>query len=74
VFVVWLQYALLDAALPAIAKGVIVFIISLMLSWAVAAGIDRLPWRAVLVRAKSPAPGSRSALAHKMPHEMRPAG
>jgi peptidoglycan/LPS O-acetylase OafA/YrhL len=74
VFVVWMQYSLLDAALPAIAKGVIVLAVSLLLSWAVAAGIGRLPWRATLVRARSPAPGSPSAIPHEMPHEMRPTG
>jgi peptidoglycan/LPS O-acetylase OafA/YrhL len=68
VFVVWLQYALLDVAVPAIAKGVIVFTCSLMVSWAVAAGIGQLPWRAMRVR--SPAPRSPSAI----PHEMRPTG
>jgi peptidoglycan/LPS O-acetylase OafA/YrhL len=72
VFVVWLQYALLNAALPVIAKAVVVFTLSLMLSWAIAAGIGRLPWRAVLVRVRSPAPGSPSAIPHEMPHEMRP--
>jgi peptidoglycan/LPS O-acetylase OafA/YrhL len=64
VFVVWLQYTLLNAALPAIAKAVVVFTLSLMLSWALAAGIGRLPWRAVLVRARSPAPRSPSAVPH----------
>jgi peptidoglycan/LPS O-acetylase OafA/YrhL len=41
VFVVWLQYALLGVALPAIAKGFIVFAIALLLSWAVAAGFSQ---------------------------------
>jgi glucans biosynthesis protein C len=74
VFVVWLQYALLDIALPAIAKGAIVFTGALVLSWALAAGIGRLPWRAVLVRARAPTSGSPSAIPHEMPHEMRPTG
>jgi len=42
VFVVWLQYALLGAAMPAIAKGVLVFAGTLLLSWGVAAGAGRL--------------------------------
>jgi peptidoglycan/LPS O-acetylase OafA/YrhL len=70
VFVVWLQYALLDVAAPAIAKAVIVFAGSLMLSWAVAAGIGQRPWRAVLVPARAPPSGSPSAI----PQEMRPTG
>jgi glucans biosynthesis protein C len=42
VFVVWLQYALLGAAIPAIGKGVMVFAGTLLLSWGVAAGAGRL--------------------------------
>jgi len=42
VFVVWLQYALLGAAMPAIAKGVLVLAGTLLLSWGVAAGAGRL--------------------------------
>jgi peptidoglycan/LPS O-acetylase OafA/YrhL len=38
VFVVWLQYILLGVALPAIAKGLMVFSVALLLSWTVAAG------------------------------------
>jgi peptidoglycan/LPS O-acetylase OafA/YrhL len=74
VFVVWLQYALLDIAVPAIARGVIVFTGSLMLSWACAAGIGRLPWRAMLVRARAPTSGSASAIPNELPREMRPTG
>jgi peptidoglycan/LPS O-acetylase OafA/YrhL len=39
----WLQYALLPAALPAIAKWLIVFPGALMLSWALAGSIRRIP-------------------------------
>lgn len=42
VFVVWLQYALLGAAIPAIGKGVMVFAGTLLLSWGVAASAGRL--------------------------------
>jgi len=42
VFVVWLQYALLGARLPAVAKGVLVFTGTLLLSWGVALGAGRL--------------------------------
>jgi hypothetical protein len=41
VFVMWAQYALLGAALPAIVKGVIVFAVTLVLSWATAAAVCR---------------------------------
>jgi surface polysaccharide O-acyltransferase-like enzyme len=41
VFVVWLQYGLLDAALPAFVKGVLVFAGALLLSWAVAVAAGR---------------------------------
>lgn len=41
VFVSWLQYAILDVALPAIAKGILVFVGTLLLSWAASATIGR---------------------------------
>jgi hypothetical protein len=43
VFVVWLQYALLGAAIPAIAKAPIVFGGTLLLSWASTAVLRRIP-------------------------------
>jgi surface polysaccharide O-acyltransferase-like enzyme len=42
-FVSWLQYALLPASLPGYAKFAIVFIGALMLSWATAAMLRRIP-------------------------------
>ena len=42
VFVVWLQYALLGATLPAVVKGVLVFASALLLSWGVAVGTRRM--------------------------------
>ena len=42
VFVVWMQYALLDAALPAIAKAAIVFGVTLLLSWPLAAAFGMM--------------------------------
>jgi peptidoglycan/LPS O-acetylase OafA/YrhL len=53
VFVVWLQYALLGAAIPALVKGLTVFASALLLSWGVAVGVGRLsllarPMRAAL--------------------------
>ncbi len=43
VFVVWLQYALLGAALPAIVKGLLVFCGVVALSWATTALMHRAP-------------------------------
>jgi surface polysaccharide O-acyltransferase-like enzyme len=42
-FVSWLQYLLLTTRLPAIAKGSIVFLGTLILSWLVAATMRRIP-------------------------------
>jgi surface polysaccharide O-acyltransferase-like enzyme len=43
VFVIWLQYLLLDAPLFAIVKGGIVFAGALALSWATTAAVCRIP-------------------------------
>jgi glucans biosynthesis protein C len=43
VFVVWLQYLLLGAAIPALIKGLMVFAGALVLSWSVAVAAGRLP-------------------------------
>jgi hypothetical protein len=43
VFACWLQYALLDMEMPAIAKGGIVFVGTLLLSWAAAAAVRQIP-------------------------------
>jgi surface polysaccharide O-acyltransferase-like enzyme len=43
VFVVWLQYALLDTTLAAIEKGAIVFVGTLALSWIITAALRRIP-------------------------------
>jgi peptidoglycan/LPS O-acetylase OafA/YrhL len=42
-FVSWLQYALLPASLPAVAKFSVVFLGALALSWGTAAAIRRIP-------------------------------
>jgi surface polysaccharide O-acyltransferase-like enzyme len=42
-FVIWLQYVLLGVPLFAIAKAAIVFTGALMLSWATAAAVCRIP-------------------------------
>jgi glucans biosynthesis protein C len=51
-FVVWLQYALVGMAMPAIAKAAIVFIGTLILSWATIAAMRRVPLGARLVGAE----------------------
>ena len=43
VFVIWLQYALLNAPLLVFAKAAIVFGVTLLLSWAASAALQRLP-------------------------------
>jgi hypothetical protein len=53
VFVVWLQYALLGAALPAVVKGVLVFAGTLLVSWSVAIGAGRFASLARQFRAAS---------------------
>jgi peptidoglycan/LPS O-acetylase OafA/YrhL len=42
-FVIWMQYALLRAPLPAVVKGVGVFGATVVLSWAATAGLSRVP-------------------------------
>jgi peptidoglycan/LPS O-acetylase OafA/YrhL len=42
-FVSWLQYALLKAHLPAIAKGSLVFVAAVLLSWGTTAALRRIP-------------------------------
>ena len=42
-FVSWLQYALLKAQLPAIAKGSLVFLGTVLLSWGTTAVLRRIP-------------------------------
>ena len=49
VFVVWLQYALLDTALPALLKGALVFAGVVALSWAATSAMHRtaIGWRLI---------------------------
>jgi glucan biosynthesis protein C len=51
-FVVWMQYALLNASLPAIVKAAIVFAVAVMLSWAMVAALRNIPLGARLVGAE----------------------
>ena len=50
-FVIWLQYALLGAALFALVKGTLVFAGTLVLSWATAIAVQRVPFGAWLIGA-----------------------
>jgi peptidoglycan/LPS O-acetylase OafA/YrhL len=50
VFILWAQYLLLNIAMPAIAKGVVVFGVTLVLSWAVTAVACAVPLGARVLR------------------------
>jgi glucans biosynthesis protein C len=54
VFVVWLQYALLNAPLFALAKAAIVFGVTLVLSWGTSAASRRFPLPSLELGAKEP--------------------
>jgi surface polysaccharide O-acyltransferase-like enzyme len=49
IFVVWLQYALLSAPLPAAIKAPIVFVLTLLFSWITATTVQRIPLGARLI-------------------------
>ena len=49
VFVVWMQYALLDLPLFAIVKAAIVFAVALLLSWATTAAVRSAPFGVRLI-------------------------
>ena len=70
-FVVWLQYALLSAALFAVAKGAIVFAGSLICSWALAIVFRAVPFGSVLIggerRAFATTPKLRSPYRRRRP-------
>jgi glucan biosynthesis protein C len=53
-FVVWMQYALLGAALPGFIKGMIVFTLAVSLSWAAAAALRHVPFGARLIGEDAP--------------------
>ena len=58
-FIVWLQYVLLTAALPAIAKAAIVFAGTLLASWSASAALRRVPACAQIIGAARRAPTAR---------------
>jgi glucans biosynthesis protein C len=51
VFVVWMQYALLAATLPAVVKAPIVFTVAVMMSWIIILAVQRIPFGARLIGA-----------------------
>ena len=61
VFVIWTQYLLLGVSLPAIAKGLIVFAVTVVLSWAASAALRRVPLASRVMGAARPnqKPGAR---------------
>ena len=61
VFVVWMQYALLSANLPAIIKAPIVFLVALIVSWVIILAVQRVPLGARLIGARPPAAAPRAA-------------
>ena len=71
IFVLWTQYLLLSVAMPAIVKGVIVFGVTLVLSWSTAAAVCTIPLGARLLRgqrrtamAAAPSAADRGAPKH----------
>jgi hypothetical protein len=60
-FIVWLQFALLGPALPAIVKAAIVFGATLALSWSATAALRRLPTVAQIIGADRRAPAIAGA-------------
>ena len=60
VFVTWLQYLLLGIAIFALAKGLMVFAATLVLSWAATVAIRRVPAAARLIGTGAIARGART--------------
>ena len=67
-FVVWLQFALLGLALPALVKAAIVFSATLALSWSATAALRRVPAVANIIGADR-RPAARPAPPRVMPAE-----
>jgi hypothetical protein len=59
-FVVWLQFALLGVALPAVIKVALVFSGTLLLSWGAVAALRRLPSVASIIGADRASGGASS--------------
>jgi hypothetical protein len=67
-FVVWLQFALLGLALPALVKAAIVFSLTLTLSWSATALLRRIPAVAHIIGADR-RPAARPAPIRVLPAE-----
>ena len=52
VFVVWMQYALLGLALPALVKAAMVFAVTVLLSWGMMGALGSIPFGSRLDRTK----------------------
>ena len=67
--VVWLQYALLPADLPAFGKASIVFVVALLASWAATAALRAVPYACRLIgeepRPLRPRAAVRDSIAHR---------
>lgn len=61
-FIVWLQFALLDLALPAVIKAATVFSLTLALSWSATAALRRIPAVAHIIGADRRAPARPSPI------------
>jgi hypothetical protein len=57
-FIIWIQYLLLDANLPAVTKAAVVFAGTLLLSWASAVLLGGIPVAARLMLEKRGRAGS----------------
>jgi len=68
-FIVWLQFAMLATALPAILKAAVVFAGTLTLSWAASAALRQVSAVAQIIgeARHGPAPASRAARSREMP-------
>jgi glucan biosynthesis protein C len=68
-FIVWLQFAMLPIALPAILKAAVVFGGTLALSWAATAALRQVSAVAQIIgeARRVPAPASRAARSREMP-------
>jgi surface polysaccharide O-acyltransferase-like enzyme len=58
VFMVWMQYALLELAAPAVLKAPIVFVVTLVVSWIIILAVQRIPLGARLIGARPSPVGS----------------
>jgi glucans biosynthesis protein C len=72
VFVVWLQYALLNAPVFAVLKAATVFGVTLVLSWAASAALRRVPLRGLQLGAKESMELRRNSVVDFRPFRAKP--